>query len=171
MSLFTKPLIVTPFSDGKTWRLTQDFGFAIGSEDSEKTVDVPAGFATDFASVPCILWIVLPKWGKYGNAAVIHDYLYYEQSTSRLTADNIFLEGMMVLDVPRWKRYCLYSGVRIGGWWAWWVNGRKKVSGYSKITSASPAKAVEQPLHWKTNFTELTEILQGKKTPPPKADD
>ena len=164
MSLFTKSLVVTPYSDGKTWRLTEEFGYAIGSEGSSNTINVPAGFTTDFASVPRLLWFFLPQWGKYGNAAVIHDYLYYIQTTSRTEADRIFLETMLVLDVPRWKRYCLYTGVRIGGWWSWLVNSRKKEQGYSKIVTAAPVKAVEQPGHWQTDLSELSTILQGKKS-------
>ena len=163
MSIFTKPLIVTPYPDGKTWRLTEEFDFAIGAENSGKTVDVPKGFATDFASVPSLLWFILPKWGKYGNAAVIHDYLYYDQSTSRFEADKIFLEGMIVLDVPLWQRFCLYTGVRIGGWWPWWMNARKKALGYRKTATAGPLKSVDQPGHWKTDLSELPAILQGKK--------
>jgi len=126
-------------------------------------VDVPTGFTTDFASVPCLLWIILPKWGKYGNAAVIHDYLYYDQSTTRLRADNVFLEAMIVLKVPVWQKFCLYTGVRIAGWWAWWLNSRKKDHGYRKIVKESPLKSVDQPGHWKTNLRELPTILQRKK--------
>ena len=164
MSLFTKPLLVTPYPDGKTWCLMEDFSYAIGSENSRNRVDVPKGFTTDFASIPSFLWFALPKWGKYGNAAVIHDYLYYDQSTTRLKADNIFLEAMMVLEVPVWQRFSLYTGVRIAGWWAWWLNSRKKDSGYSKIVKACPLKSVDQPGHWKTKLSELPTILRGKKT-------
>jgi len=159
MSLFTKPLVVTPYSDGKTWRLTEEFGYAIGSVNSDRTVDVPVGFSTDFASVPRLLWIVLPKWGKYGNAAVIHDFLYYDQSTTRLEADRIFVEAMMVLKVPFWQRYCLFTGVRIGGKWAWWVNSRKKDHGYRKIAGAGLLKSVDRPDHWKMKLSELPAIL------------
>src|SRR2546429_3829044 len=36
------------------------------------------------ASIPRLFWIALPKWGKYGNAAVIHDWLRSEEHTSEL---------------------------------------------------------------------------------------
>ncbi len=163
MSLFTKPLVVTPYPDGKTWCLTAEFGFTISSENSGNTVVVPKGFTTDFASVPSLLWFVLPKWGKYGNAAVIHDYLYYDQSTTRCKADKIFLEGMIVLEVPFWQRFFLYTGVRIGGWWPWLLNSRKKDLGYRKTVKAGPLKSVDQPSHWQTDLSELPTILREKK--------
>ncbi len=40
------------------------------------TLVVPRGFITDFASVPAALQCILSKTGRYGKAAVIHDYIY-----------------------------------------------------------------------------------------------
>lgn len=119
MSRFTETLVVTPLPDGNTWILLCDFGYEVGSLGSGDVIDVPIGFHTDFASIPRILWAVLPRWGKYGNAAVIHDYLYWVQTRSRLEADNILLEAMVVLEVGFLTRYAIYWGVRLGGWWPW----------------------------------------------------
>ena len=128
MSRFTESLIVTPLADGKTWITLSDFGYEVGSEGSGDTIDVQIGFYTDFASIPRVLWIILPKWGKYGNAAVIHDWVYWDQSRSRREADDIFLEAMGVLDVNHWKKYSIYWAVRIFGGFAWRANQRKKSS-------------------------------------------
>jgi hypothetical protein len=122
MSRFTEPLVVTPLPDGHTWILLCEFGYEIGQEGSKDVIDVPIGFHTDFASIPRIFWIFLPRWGKYGNAAVIHDYLYWEQSRSRKEADDILLESMAVLEVGLIKRYLIYWAVRFWGWWSWWDN-------------------------------------------------
>ena len=126
MSRFTEPLVVTPLSDGKTWVTLSDFGYEVGSEGSGDLINVQIGFYTDFASIPRLLWIVLPKWGKYGNAAVIHDWLYWEQPRSRKESDDILLEGMGVLEVKTWKKYAIYWAVRLFGWIAWRGNQRKK---------------------------------------------
>jgi len=126
MSRFTEPLVVTPLPDGKTWVILSDFGYEIGEEGSGNTINVPIGTYTDFASIPRTLWAVFPRWGKYGNAAVIHDWMYWDQSRSRKEADDIFLEGMEVLKVPKWKRRAIYSAVRTFGRIAWKSNQRKK---------------------------------------------
>ena len=126
MSRFTEPLVVTPLPDGKTWIILSDFGYEIGEEGSGDTVDVPIGTHTDFASIPRLLWAIFPRWGKYGNAAVVHDWLYWSQNRSRLESDIIFLEGMGVLDVPVWKRHVIYYAVRWFGWIAWFSNAKKK---------------------------------------------
>ncbi len=126
MSRFTEPLVVTPLPDGKTWVLLSEFGYEVGEEGSGDVINVNIGFHTDFASVPRLFWIFLPRWGKYGNAAVIHDYLYCEQSRSRKHSDEIMLEGMVVLEVSFIKRYAIFWGVRLGGWWGWWRNQPKR---------------------------------------------
>ena len=124
-------------SDGKRWVLRKEFSYDIGSKGSGNTVTVPLGFITDFASIPRLLWIFYPKWGKYGNAAVIHDYLYWDQIFSRKRADEIFLEGMEVLGVGKFYRKMIYYGVRMFGWMAWEDNKKRKREGKKKIIDLS----------------------------------
>lgn len=127
MSRFTESLVVTPRPDGKTWIILFDFGYEVGEEGSGDVINVPIGFHTDFASIPRILWAFLPRWGKYGNAAVIHDYLYWVQSPrNRKESDDIFLAGMKVLEVPNWKRKLIFYAVRWFGGFAWRANQRRR---------------------------------------------
>jgi hypothetical protein len=104
MSRFTNVLIVSPLPDGKTWYLRRAFGYDVGTEGSGDTINVPIGFLTDFASVPRPLWWLFPRWGRYGNAAVVHDFGYWDQSRKRPEVDRIFLEGMTVLGVGWFTR-------------------------------------------------------------------
>ncbi|WP_139385602.1 DUF1353 domain-containing protein, partial [Salmonella enterica] len=57
------------------WRVYEPFEFYL-SDDNSDVIEVPAGFVTDFASVPRIFWTILPSDGKYAKAAIIYDYLY-----------------------------------------------------------------------------------------------
>ena len=119
MSSFTTPLVVSPLPDGRLWLLWEPFEYRVGSEDSEEAIQVPEGFVTDFASVPRAFWVVVPPYGKYGKAAVIHDFLYCVQTYTRKRSDEIFLEAMGVLNVPGWKRQAMYRAVRWFGESAW----------------------------------------------------
>ena len=74
---------------------------------------------TDFASVPQFLWFWLPYWGKYGKAAVLHDYLYGSHEVERSIADAIFYEAMLVGGTKKWKARLMYWGVRLFGRMAW----------------------------------------------------
>jgi len=159
MSRFTNILIVSPYPDGKTWYLRTVFGYNVGEENSDNSIVVPQGFTTDFASVPRLLWSLFPKWGTYGNAAVIHDYLYFEQNTTRKEADDILLEAMEVLEVSSWQKWPIYWGVRLGGFVTWYLNSRKKSLGYNKVTRIVPLKATDRPEHWTTRKGDMKRML------------
>ena len=94
MSRFTDILLVSPLADGKTWVIMRNFAYEVGTEGSGDVIDVTIGFQTDFATIPRPFWVILPKWGRYGNASVIHDWLYWTQARPRREADAIFLEAM-----------------------------------------------------------------------------
>lgn len=112
----TGPLMVEILPNGRSARLIHPYrvGTAAG-----RIIDVPQGFETDFASVPRLFWRIVPPWGRYSPAAVVHDYLYHTGKVSRKKADGIFLELMAKLAVPLWKRYVMYWAVRLFGWFAW----------------------------------------------------
>jgi Protein of unknown function (DUF1353) len=145
MSKFTNILIVSPLADGKTWILHDPLSYDVGTEGSGDRITVPHGFKADFSSVPRPLWRWLSPWGKHGNAAVIHDYLYWMQTRPRRTADDIFLEAMTVLEVPPLDKRLMYWAVRIFGGLVWRSNQRKKQEGYSKVAGIMPTKAGQMP--------------------------
>ena len=126
-SSFKTPLIVSPMPDGRNWRLFKSFVYHIDSKYSQGCVQVPAGFITDFASIPWLFWTFLPYWGKYGKAAVLHDYIYQRHNyimnalylVTRVWADTIFYEAMLVGGTKPWKAWVMYKAVRLFGWLAW----------------------------------------------------
>ncbi|MBN1787855.1 MAG: DUF1353 domain-containing protein [Sedimentisphaerales bacterium] len=146
MSAFTENLIVSPLPDGKTWVLRKSFSYDVGEKDSGETIKVPAGFLTDFTTIPRIFWAILPRWGKYGNAAVIHDYLYWMQfeKYSRKRADQIFLEGMLVLNTRKWIAKIIYLSVKYFGSIAWYGNTKAKAKGIKRFIDI-PQQTIEIP--------------------------
>lgn len=86
-------------------------------------VTVPEGYLTDGASVPRLLWSLIPPWGQYGQAAVVHDLLceYLQVVTeagelsaiTRAECDQLFLEAMRVLGVPALRRNTMHAGVSV----------------------------------------------------------
>ncbi len=131
MSSFTTPLVVSPLPDGRRWRLVFSFRYHIRSRYSQDVIAVPAGFNTDFASIPKFLWF-LPYWAKYCKSPVIHDWLYKVKQImgvpiTRKEADLIFYEALLI----DWRKHGLgrilalieYYAVRFFGWPAW--NNRK----------------------------------------------
>ncbi len=110
MSRFTTPAILEML-DHFLWHVYEPFEFDL-SDDNSDVIEVPAGFVTDLASVPRIFRIPLPPDGKYAKVAIIHDYLYDNALRTKKEADLIFLDGMAVPGVPKWKRIVIYQAVR-----------------------------------------------------------
>lgn len=102
------------------WAVNDGFNFYIESPDSDKWVHVPKGFLTDGASVPRVVWGLIPPWGIYGQAAILHDYLCEYLSITflgkphpitRAQADSYFNDALIVLKVPEATRKTLYAAV------------------------------------------------------------
>lgn len=116
---FTAPLWLEPDPGGRGYKTARAFSFDLGFKASELTVTVPAGFQTDLATVPRLVWWLFPPHDpRYAAAAVLHDYLYSWRSETgeafdRATADGVFLEAMLILGVPRWKALTLFVAVRL----------------------------------------------------------
>lgn len=129
------PEFPLPLKDDRSrpgWRvLEQPFAFLSYSKGE---IVVPAGFDTDYASIPRIFWNIYPPDGSYTEAAVIHDFLYYEQPFDRDECDLVFYEAMTALGVPWLRRQIIYRAVRLGGWHAW----HKRASEIASEKSPSP---------------------------------
>ena len=119
--------------DTGSWELTSDLIY-VGNRDQFL---VPAGFTTDFASIPRIFQGLIPKHGRFDAAAIVHDYLYNVQPLvlhsnpnpgsfsleyvriTRKEADGVFRRIMKELGVGWTRRNLMYRAVRLGGWAPW----------------------------------------------------
>lgn len=140
--VFETVVVASPFADGVYWYLREPLVWR--AFDGTRVV-VPAGFVTDFASIPRAVWVLMPKWEKYGPAAVVHDYLYWSQSVSRLQADRYILEAMEDSKVGRLKRRMIYTAVRLFGGFSWRANRRDSEAKKIRILTRPqyPTKAAE----------------------------
>ena len=103
---------------------------------------MPAGYLTDGASVPQVLWSLIPPWGAYGQAAVVHDLLCeylattkdgVPQKITRARCDEILLEAMVALGVPAVKRCTIYRAVAL----------YRRLSGVDAPTNTAQKRALE----------------------------
>ena len=100
--------------DDDTWLVVEPLVYR-GREDVFR---VPAGFPTDFASVPRVVVWLVPRFGRYTPAAILHDWLVSEGLdagvVSARDADGIFRRVMRELGVPVVRRWLMWAGVRWG---------------------------------------------------------
>lgn len=124
------------------WRVTESFRYFIGGKDTQQWVTIPAGYLTDGATVPRIFWSLIPPWGAYGQAVVVHDLLceYLSivdhgkpKAITRQRADEIFSEAMAVLGVPASTRLMISEGVSL----------YRSVSGVSKPSTRPEKRLLE----------------------------
>jgi hypothetical protein len=124
MGRFLTPLVIKEFEGAPfCWQIDEPLIYELGAPGSGRLINVHPGFVTDGASVPWLLWAILPTWGKYGRAAVVHDFLCYLQhqgrphpeAITRRQADAIFLDAMTATGVRFCVRRTLWLGARWGG--------------------------------------------------------
>lgn len=113
---FKTELQVKSYTNYK-WQLTAPLYFYFDEKHKDEGVLVKEGFVTDFATVPRLIWSIIPPLGRYTKAAVLHDYLYENPHLvkNKKEADKIFLQAMEILGVERWKRTIMYLSVRAFG--------------------------------------------------------
>ncbi|WP_404402569.1 DUF1353 domain-containing protein [Pelagibacterium halotolerans] len=117
---FTDPVHLMPAPGTGKYVLVQPVRYQVGFMGSKVTITVPDGFMTDLASIPRLLWSLLPPHDPdYAAAAVLHDYLYVwkDGAFTRVVADAIFYEAMRILGVPAWKAVIMYLAVRFANNW------------------------------------------------------
>lgn len=140
------------------WRILTPFRFYLGENHSDRWVTIPAGYLTDGASVPQIFWNMIPPWGKYGQAAVVHDLLceYLAITTSagpasitRAECDAVLYEAMKILEVPAWKSSTIYYSVCM----------YRVVSGVDKPTNTALKRELESK--WAAEQFALNQCVMG----------
>jgi hypothetical protein len=106
---FTSALVVEEI-DGTFWKVREPLGYAGADEHFE----VPVGFRTDFASVPRpVVWLI-PRYGVYTRAAILHDYLLRSESVSKVDADGLFRRALRECAVSLPRRWMMWAAVRFG---------------------------------------------------------
>lgn len=82
---------------------------------------VPAGFASDGASVPRLLWGLLSPCIDPVTLvpSVIHDFIYQMKIGARSVADMWYAEALVGAGYPEWKACLTFFGLKLLGWRRW----------------------------------------------------
>src|SRR5437763_6400752 len=111
---FTGPVVVQEVDrgDGSRWRLVEPLTY-LGRDEP---FVVPKDFETDFASVPLAFTWLIPRYGRYTKAAILHDWLSKRAVAGEFAwvdADGIFRRTMRELGVPLLRRWLMWAAVRL----------------------------------------------------------
>lgn len=88
---------------------------------SGERIEIPAGFLTDYASIPKIFRNIYEPSGPARFPAILHDFLYGRLGgapyyKTRRESDDLFLEAMQLVGVDLVQRRTIYRAVRLFGW-------------------------------------------------------
>jgi|GEM_PF-3479206 len=137
---FLNPPKIKQFKD-KHWVLQENFILYIGLNDSDTgqqpSIEVPAGFVTDLASIPPPADLILDDWHRYASAAIVHDYMYWVQpcgKPGKRIADKIFKQSLKATKNSKIKAYLMKLFVSSNfGRKAWKSNLEKRNQGESRF--------------------------------------
>ena len=146
------PVDFRPFVDGQHWIVRQPLTYRIGISTQE--IVVPPGFVTDFASIPQALQSIIRANGNYILPAVVHDYLYWNQSCTRKQADQIFLLAMIENKVGALHQRAIHGAVAVAGGFAWDDNTSERANGLLRILPGDRQNITADTL-WPTYRLEL----------------
>lgn len=107
-----------------TWTLLAPLAYY--SDLLGELIQVPAGFVTDFASVPRVPIAYLLTANCGHEAAVLHDWAYTTHFIDRSKADSLFAEALKAGGEPDWRSGLMWLGVRVGGSGPWDSAGQRQ---------------------------------------------
>lgn len=97
---------------GNKWEVEEDYQVSV----LNTTIKIKKGFVSDLASIPRIMWVIFPPFGRYTEASVVHDYLYSTSEMKRKQCDNVFFALMIENNVNYVTAKIMYYAVRLFGW-------------------------------------------------------
>ena len=128
---FLTPLTVTEMGEG-IWKLANPFYATVQEDGVRVEIIIPAGFFTDFASVPRLPFAYLLYGGIGNRAGVVHDALYSpwtgikvfileggKEKTFEVTrewADDVLSAALRSCGIGAFARGMMWAGVRSFGW-------------------------------------------------------
>jgi hypothetical protein len=125
-----------------------------------RVITIPAGFVTDFASIPPFLRPLFSHDDIHDIPALLHDYLYWTHSCSQEEADLLFLTALREMGVSRWESRAIYAGVRMAGEAAFRENERNRRAGRPRIIPSDRLASIPV-MRW----SEYQEKLRAERVP------
>lgn len=111
---FETPTVSVRSSGAEEWELLEPLAY----QGNLQRFVVPAGFRTDLATVPRVVVWLVPRWGLYTRAAVLHDWLctvgIETRAVTARDADGLFRRVLRESGVPVVRRWLMWCGVRWG---------------------------------------------------------
>jgi hypothetical protein len=100
--------------DDHNWSVLKAFEY----QGTREVYQVAENERTDFASVPRVIVWLIPTYGRYTKAAILHDHLCNLAKAGKFVrrdADGLFRQAMRTEGVAFLRRWVMWAGVRCWG--------------------------------------------------------
>ncbi len=133
-------------------------------KDAALAIIVPVGFLTDLASIPRALWWWESPIDRSMAPAIVHDFLYWEQSCTKDEADAVLFLAMGETGVRRDRQWSVYGGVRTPlGDKAWNGNTAARARGETRfLTPAYLKNRLDAPVEAEANLGSIAADAKEK---------
>jgi len=112
--------------------------------DGQHEIVVPVGFITDLASIPSVLWWWESPHEGTMAPAIIHDFLYWEQSCSKDEADAVMYLAMLEVGLGNFTTNRIYDGIRTSfAQDAWDKNSAARERGETRFFTKAYARTLQ----------------------------
>lgn len=110
------PLLRGPYPDG-TFELREALVFSVSLDPTlPVNIVVPAGFRTDFASIPGVAQSFgFAKFGRHNMAAVLHDYMFARRLFRFSVANAIFNQALRQSGIPATRAFLISTACQLFG--------------------------------------------------------
>lgn len=139
--------------------------------NSPYSIVVPVGFVTDLASIPRFLWWWSAPHEETLGPAILHDFLYWQQTCTKDEADALLYVSLRNVGVGANRALAIYTGVRTSaGTRSWEKNSEKRLSGESRFFTIEHAKYLIDSDHipgWTLETYQSSATARGGTLVPP----
>jgi hypothetical protein len=130
-----RPLVLCPTNmmsgRRRVYRLEREFSIYIRSDGAYENYEVPAGFATDLATIPLLAQVFVGGNDAPGvaEASVFHDWACV-QGMPRSYANSKLFYLMLAFKAPYWKALAFYAAVSMFGYGSLVARVCKRIRGW-----------------------------------------
>ena len=119
------------------------YALRYSTPDNKHQIVVPVGFFTDLTSIPRGLWWWESPIDRSMAPAIVHDYLYWEQSCTKPEADAVLYLALGEAGMGDLKRFGIYEGVAKAGQSSWDNNRQHRLDGESRFLTEPYARQLQ----------------------------
>jgi len=110
------------------FRVEQPFIYTFEKDGQIQNILVPAGFVTDYGSIPKVFQNIIEPIGHYAACYIVHDLMYAAELFPRSECDWILLCHLQKKGASWLRRNAVYSAVRCGGGFVWTKHNQDKIT-------------------------------------------